>query len=99
MFSQACVKNSVHKGGVHPPGRHPQADTPLGRHLNGRHPMPMSRYPLLPHQDGQHSQLMSEGELYLLIRYRRIFVDTLEFSLNRELKFNYSVNSGNLINN
>ena len=28
MFSQACVKNSVHRGrGVHPLGRHPQADT------------------------------------------------------------------------
>ena len=31
MFSQACVKSSVHMGGgVHPSGR--QADTPLGRH-------------------------------------------------------------------
>ena len=40
MFSQACVKNSIHRGGgVHPPGqtppeqtpplyRHPRADTP-----------------------------------------------------------------------
>ena len=37
MFSQAFVKNSVHRGeGVHPPGRHPP---PLGRH-------PLPRLPL-----------------------------------------------------
>ena len=53
MFSQACVKNSVHGGGHLPPGlgercpplgpegsTHPsQADTPLGRHSPGRHPL------------------------------------------------------------
>ena len=45
MFSQACVKNSVHNGGVYPSmhwGRHPLADTP--------HPpagTPPSRYTLL----------------------------------------------------
>ena len=49
MFSQACVKNSVHRGGINPPrltpprhthnphptmGRPPsQTHTPLGRHL------------------------------------------------------------------
>ena len=38
MLSQACVKNSVHKGGLHPPrqtppSRHPWIDTiPPGRH-------------------------------------------------------------------
>ena len=32
MFSQACVKNRVHRGGG---GR---GHTPLGRHLLGRHP-------------------------------------------------------------
>ena len=34
MFSEACVKNSVHRGEVYPGiplGRPPQADTPLGR--------------------------------------------------------------------
>ena len=43
MFSQACVKNSVHRGGcVHPLGRHP-----LTRQISpwippgpGRHPLP-----------------------------------------------------------
>ena len=51
MFSQAFVKNSVHRGGVSdtPPGQTrqappradtPQADTPtLGRHPLGRHPL------------------------------------------------------------
>ena len=53
MFSQACVKNSVHGRGVHPtwadtssqannPLRqtHPQADTPRAdTHLLGRHPL------------------------------------------------------------
>ena len=54
MFSQACVKNSVHKGGgVHPPadrqstpppGRHPQAepspltDTPWAHTPLSKHP-------------------------------------------------------------
>ena len=43
IFSQVCVKNSVHRGrvsasvhaGIHgpPPGRHP-----MGRHPSGRHP-------------------------------------------------------------
>ena len=53
IFSQACVKNSVHSGGggstsvhagIHPRGQTPpwadtpQADTPLDRHPPGRHP-------------------------------------------------------------
>ena len=43
MFSQACVKNSVHRGGgVHPLGRHPLADTDtpppsLDGHCSGRY--------------------------------------------------------------
>ena len=53
MFSQACVKNSVHRGrvsasmhagihplpGSHPPGRHPTGQTPPapGRHRPGGH--------------------------------------------------------------
>ena len=50
MFSQACVKNSVHGGGVYPTmhlGRHrpPRPvhagiHTPLGRHPPGAHPPP-----------------------------------------------------------
>ena len=50
MFSQACVKNSVHRG-VHPLGRQPPGQTPpLGRHplprqtataANGTHPTGM----------------------------------------------------------
>ena len=44
MFSQACVKNSVHRGGVclwiqgvyTPLGRYPLADTPTGRHSLSR---------------------------------------------------------------
>ena len=53
MFSQACVKNSVHRSrhplGRHPLGRHSPGQTPpgqtppgrhpLGRHLLGRHPL------------------------------------------------------------
>ena len=36
MFLDACVKNSVHSGAVYTP---PWADTPLGRHTPGRHPL------------------------------------------------------------
>ena len=47
MLSQACVKNSVHRGEVYtPPGHippgHPQADTPAGQtppgHTTSQHP-------------------------------------------------------------
>ena len=54
MFSQACVKNSVHRADTHPPGRHipgqtppppPQADTPLPPKMataaDGTHPNEM----------------------------------------------------------
>ena len=58
MFSQACVKNSVHKGGAHPSsGRHtplwqtpqsgrqvPPGQTPLGQ----TSPAPLGRYPRAP---------------------------------------------------
>ena len=38
MFSQACVKNSVHRGEVYTsPRQTPQTDTTLGRHPLGRH--------------------------------------------------------------
>ena len=60
MFSETCVKNSVHSGGVsvrHPPGdrlgRHlawadtPRADTSLD--TLGRHPTPRGRHPLGRH--------------------------------------------------
>ena len=47
MFSQACVKNSVYKGGVHPlgqtpPDRHPPGQTPPGQtpHAHGQIPPP-----------------------------------------------------------
>ena len=41
MFSQACVKNSVHGGGaVHPLGRHPWADIPLYTHPSQAHSPP-----------------------------------------------------------
>ena len=42
MFSQACVKNSVHGGEAYTPhpGRHP-----LGRHPPGRHPPPWTDTP------------------------------------------------------
>ena len=38
MFSQAGVKNSVHRVGRYPPGRHPtgQTHTPLDRHPPGQ---------------------------------------------------------------
>ena len=60
MFSQACVKNSVHMGevytplGRHPSRRHPSRQTlPLGKHPPGqtqdtppgRHPTPLGRHP------------------------------------------------------
>ena len=53
IFSQACVKNSVHRGvsalvhaGIHPPGRHPPpwADTTP----SGRHPPPPGQTPPPP---------------------------------------------------
>ena len=49
IFSQECVKNSVHREGVSasvhtgihtPPGRYPQADNPLGRHPTPRQTPP-----------------------------------------------------------
>ena len=51
IFSEVCVKNSVHRGGggvclsacwdTPPPGRHtPWADTPPGQSPPGRHPRP-----------------------------------------------------------
>ena len=47
MFSQACVKNSVHRG-VHPLGRHPSwAETPPGRHLPSQ-TLPRQAYTPLP---------------------------------------------------
>ena len=58
MFSQACVKNSVHRGeGVWQtpprqtplsPGRHPQADTPQADTPSDRH-TPQADTPLTPH--------------------------------------------------
>ena len=46
MFSQVCVKNSVHWG-VYTPWadtpslcRHPSGQTALGRHPLGKHPLP-----------------------------------------------------------
>ena len=60
MFSQACVKNSVHSG------VYPRADTPLGRHphpradtLLGKHPAPPGKQLHLPPEtataeDGTH---------------------------------------------
>ena len=53
MFSQVCVKNSVHRGVVCPIACWdtplPQADTFPGRHPLGRHPLgqtpPMGRHP------------------------------------------------------
>ena len=45
MFSQACVKNSVHRS------VHPTTDTPLGRHpRTGRHPLLGRHTPLLGRQ-------------------------------------------------
>ena len=53
MFSQACVKNSVHggrgclplvRGDAHPLGRHSPGRHPLGRHPPGRHPH-LGRHP------------------------------------------------------
>ena len=63
MFSQACVKKSVHRGVYTPPpgqtARPPRADSPLGRHhpgQTGRHPLgrhlPLGRHP--PRQTGRH---------------------------------------------
>ena len=55
MFSQACVRNSVHWGGVSayadtpllgrhsPPGQHPQENIPLGRHPLGQTLLPPIR--------------------------------------------------------
>ena len=39
MFSQACVKNSVHRGkaGRHPPKQTPRADTLTDGHCSGRY--------------------------------------------------------------
>ena len=42
MFSQVCVKDSVHKGGGVYPSMH------WGRHTPGRHPLPPGRHPLPP---------------------------------------------------
>ena len=64
MFSQACVKNTVHGGTHTPPGRQPpQADThPLDRHPLGRHSSPQADTPLRqtpslsPIQDGHCSR-------------------------------------------
>ena len=56
MFSQVCVKNSVHRGVS---VRHPQADTPsLGRYPPGRHP-PLDRHPMQtpPWTDTRHPPL------------------------------------------
>ena len=63
MFSQACVKNSVHRGGVcikaHTPGQTTPRQTPAGRHPPGqtippgRHPPP----PLGRHPPGRHPLL------------------------------------------
>ena len=51
MFSQACVKNSVHRGVYIPWGNTPWAETdPLGRHPLGRHPL--GRHPPPPQADG-----------------------------------------------
>ena len=48
MFSQACVKNSVHRGRCTPPGRHPlgrlpQVDNPQGRHPQQTAPLPLQQ--------------------------------------------------------
>ena len=55
MFSQACVKNSVHGGGgvsaqrnagIHPPGQTPPAPstTGYGQQSDGTHPTGMHSY-------------------------------------------------------
>ena len=42
MFSQACAKNSVHRGsGVHPPGRHPSPTPETATAAGGTHPTGM----------------------------------------------------------
>ena len=55
MFSQACVKNSVHRGVVYnsprqtPPSRHPSGQTPQGRYPLAQHPQantPLDRHPV-----------------------------------------------------
>ena len=63
MFSQACVKNSVHRGGgVHtPPGQtsHPRADTPPGQTPQTRQtpPQQMATAADGTHPTGMHSCL------------------------------------------
>ena len=61
MFSQACVKNSVHRE-REVSGRHPQTDTPLGRHplqadtpKADRHPLQMATAADGTHPTGMHS--------------------------------------------
>ena len=62
MFSQACVKNSVHGGCIPPLGRPPNRH-PLGRHPPNQTPPPLGRHPpprrplqqTVPHPTGMHS--------------------------------------------
>ena len=53
MFSQACVKNSVHRGRCKPPW----ADTPLGRH-----PVPPRQTPLLGRHPPPHHQTATAAD-------------------------------------
>ena len=66
MFSQACVKNSVHWGvclpstplhaGIHPPGRLPWADTPEQMSPQADTPLPeMATAADGTHPTGMHS--------------------------------------------
>ena len=74
MFSQACVKNSVHGGfswlhaGIHTPlGRHPPGQTPpLGRHPSGKHPRGRHPSETANAADGTHPTEMHSCVLFVI---------------------------------
>ena len=66
MFSQECVKNSVHRGVIYPAGRHPpKADTP-----HEQTPHPMGRHPpseTATAADGTHPTLMHSCLIFFFL--------------------------------
>ena len=73
IFSQACVKNSVH-GGVGMPQcmlgyTHPWTDTPLDRHPQGRQPPVKHHPPTATVADGTHSTGMRSCFIFTFFHF------------------------------
>ena len=101
MFSQVCVKNSVHGRGVHPLW----ADTPLGRHHLGRHPQtdtpprqtplwpdtPLDRHPLGRHPLTERPPPTPGRPLQRTVRILlKCFLATGKFHINKFTIFDFS---------